>query len=72
MLAYRLCVVGLVVVSLCTFSSYCSSESAGTNTKTPEDDVVPETSEKGSSEGGGGKSQPEKMVVAYVPDYPSK
>ena len=71
MLAYRLSVLGLIVVSLCVLSSYCTSETAGSDGETTADDVpVKENSEKGSV--GGGKTQPEKLVVAFVPDYPSK
>ena len=71
MQAYRLSVLGLIAVSLCVLSSYCTSEMVGSDRETTADDApVEENSEKESV--GGGKTQPEKLVVAFVPDYPSK
>lgn len=80
MLAYKVSVVGLTVASLCVLSCYCSSDTVETATassppgseqQTSTSDV-PETTNSEEGAADGEKSQQEKLVVAFVPDYPSK
>ena len=79
MLSYRRCVLGFLVLCLCGYSSSEATDSASETAPS-----TPTAGEQVDGDDGGGKGQEEvkgeggegaekqKMVVAFVPDYPSK